>query len=145
MSTTKQQVPPWTTFKEKTLYELALKHISKFELYDTNQLILVRSTSTGQSIAYITEPGERQKETTRLDLTICDTYGDLIWMCIAPEYRRQGYGERLYRRVEDICTETGCSSIVLTPSGAGYSFWPKMGFKRHGKNLVPTYRKELKK
>lgn len=144
MSTINPHVPPWTTEKEKAVYELALKHISLFELYDPAHLIFTRAEGNGFALAYKTANQREEPWATRADLHVAST-AHIIWMGIDPKVQRTGYGTLLYRRIEDFFAEAGCEAIELTPLDDGYPFWPKMGFTRHGTNIVPTYRKNLKK
>jgi GNAT superfamily N-acetyltransferase len=61
-------------------------------------------------------------------------YGCVMEFYIIPEFRRKGYGELLYRHIEETLVSDGAQHIYLiSDTGAGVPFWGVMGFNDSGK------------
>ena len=75
-------------------------------------------------------------------------YGTIMGFYIQPQYRRQGYGRKFYRHIEQTLRNDGAKHMYLCPdSVTGVPFWTAMGFNDSGKfdpdDKKPIYVKEI--
>ncbi len=58
--------------------------------------------------------------------------GYVAEFCVLPEYRRQGWGRRLFAAPERWLSEQGCQDVeldVLPTNGRAIAFWAALGFR----------------
>ena len=75
-------------------------------------------------------------------------YGYIMEFFVLPEYRRNGYGAAMFRRLEQLFSADGAARMYLTTDSlAGERFWQAMGFVPTGEispeNGDPIYEKEV--
>ena len=76
-------------------------------------------------------------------------FGYIMEFFVRPEYRRKGYGKRMFRRLESLFRSDGATRMYLTPDAVtGVPFWIAMGFHRTGEystdNQMEVYEKALR-
>ena len=60
-------------------------------------------------------------------------WGYVIEFYVKPEYRRKGYGEKIYKHLENIFKTNGVSNVWLTADPVtGEPFWSAVGFTNSG-------------
>lgn len=75
-------------------------------------------------------------------------YGYIMELYVRPEYRRQGYGERMFRRLESLFRQDGAKMMYLTADPVtGKPFWEAMEFENTGvqspDNQLYIYEREI--
>ena len=55
-------------------------------------------------------------------------YGYIMEFYVRPEYRRKGYGEDMFRRLERLFFDHDVKRMYLTTGTSGEAFWKTMGF-----------------
>ena len=76
-------------------------------------------------------------------------YGYIMEFYVRPEYRRKGYGTKLYQRMEELFRNDGTSRLYLTTgTKTGIPFWRAMGFSPTGEicpeNQMEIYEKKIR-
>ena len=60
-------------------------------------------------------------------------YGYIMEFYVRPEYRRKGYGKRMFRHLEQMFRQDGAKTMYLTADPVtGKPFWEAMGFVNTG-------------
>lgn len=75
-------------------------------------------------------------------------YGYIMEFYVEPEYRRKGYGTRMFSRLEDLFRKDGVTQMYLTADPVtGRPFWEAVGFLNTGEtspeNQLFIYEKKV--
>lgn len=75
-------------------------------------------------------------------------FGYIMEFYVLPQYRRQGYGESMFKNIEKTFMNHGTKYMYLTPEEvSGEPFWYTLGFVDSGKidpdNHRPIYIKKV--
>jgi len=104
--------------KEETrICDLVRKNLGRFPLYSEEHKVSAKQHKNGVSISYRTTPANIPFKTTHFDMQIINTTCYVLQVEIIKEMRNRGYGELLYRILEDIARGCDCDRVHLTPSG----------------------------
>lgn len=98
--------------------EIAEKHLRNWALYDAEQHeVLVRDIDGGVWLGYRTTSSNQFHETTRFDVNVIKDVFFVLEICIDLLHRGKGHGDALYKVLESIAKEIGCSRVQMMPSG----------------------------
>lgn len=89
-----------------------------FPLYTPSHRINVTFREENIYIGYRTSNNNQTHGTTHFDLQITDNICYLLTIEIEKEKRGRGFGKDLYRTIENIASQQGCTRIELTASGS---------------------------
>lgn len=75
-------------------------------------------------------------------------FGYIMEFYVLPQYRRQGYGKKIFEHIEKTFFSHGTKCMYLTPQKvSGEPFWSSLGFMDSGKidpdNQMPIYIKKV--
>lgn len=99
-----------------TLKEIALKHLAKWPLYSENHEVKICDISGGVWLGYSTTP-TRLPGVTCFDVNVRKGVFFVLDICVEPQHRGKGHGDALYKVLEAIAAEAGCSKVQMTASG----------------------------
>jgi len=112
---------------DERMVELVRERLRAFPLYEESHVVSVSGREDLRVVGYLPN-WECGVDQTKFWLNIQSNKGYILDFRIEECKRRQGNGRRLYRIIEGLLKELGCNEIILTASGYGLEFWPKMGF-----------------
>ncbi len=68
---------------------------------------------------------------------IKDGYGHIMEFYVLPEYRRRGYGRKMYLHLEELLRKDGAKRLYLTADPVtGATFWTRFGFAPTGEKSM---------
>lgn len=69
-------------------------------------------------------------------------YGVIEWVVVDKDHRKQGIGRKIFEKIDEICIENNCDSVMLTSSLARWEahlFYEKMGYVAPVKGFRKEY------
>ena len=116
---------------EEVRIDAALRErLSEFPLYREDHYagVFIRNDMVYIGYSSVKER-VKSRDSTGFDLQVDGKECDILHFDIEYGKRKQGFGTKLYRIIEEFCkNEFGCNSFVTSPSGQGIGFWFKQGF-----------------
>ena len=117
--------------------ETAALTIPETEFANLLREFFAKSLETGSFVSYIAWDGETPAACSGLTLIeVPPSYGDLRGkkgyitnMYTRKAYRGRGLATRLLDTLKEFASESGCTTLALNASDAGYPVYKKYGFK----------------
>lgn len=102
-----------------SLKDIALKELASWALYSKDHKVEARDISGGVWLGYRTTSANRShwRATTHFDVNVVGEVFFVLEICVEPHQRGKGHGNTLYKILEAIAKEAGCSRVQMMPSG----------------------------
>ena len=120
-----------------TLKEAAEKHLATWPLYNSgNHEVSTRTLNNGgEWLGYRTASVNQITKYTHFDVNRIEKIFFILSIYLEQKHRGKGHGDALYKVLEAIAEEIGCSKVQMMPSG-----WTSTGETRRDYLLRRGYR-----